>query len=74
LPPTSPTHREPPANASGTATLNIVLVGGFVPTSAQSFQVIAWSSESGTFSTVNDPAGVVFAVSFEPLDLKLSAM
>jgi hypothetical protein len=60
--------------ATLTGTLNIVLVGGFVPTSGETFQVMTWSSESGSFSTVNDPAGTTFTISFDPLDLKLTTM
>jgi hypothetical protein len=61
---------------SGTAalngTLNLVLVNGFVPTSGQSFQIITWASESGAFSTINNPAGTMFTVSYNPLDLNLT--
>jgi hypothetical protein len=63
-------------SVSGTATLNgtlsIVLVGGFVPTSGQTFQIMSWSSVSGVFSTINDPMGVMFALSYQTHDLLLT--
>src|SRR5262249_53551818 len=62
---------------SGAATLdgilNIVLVGGFIPTSGQTFQIMTWSSESGMFSTINNPLGTIFTGSYDPLDLRLTA-
>jgi hypothetical protein len=59
------------ANLGGT--LNIVLVGGFVPSSGQTFQVMTWSSESGTLSTINNPMSATFTVSYDPHDLTLKA-
>jgi hypothetical protein len=61
-------------SATLAGTLNIVLVSGFVPTSGQTFQVMTWSSEAGMFSTINNPLGVMFTVTFDPHDLKLTAV
>lgn len=38
------------------STLNVVLTGGFTPTSGQSFKILAWDTLVGTFGIVNLPA------------------
>jgi hypothetical protein len=53
-------------------TLTIVLVNGFVPLSGQSFPIMTWSSESGMFRTINNPAGTTFTVNYNPFDLNLT--
>ncbi|HQL79927.1 MAG TPA: laminin B domain-containing protein [Verrucomicrobiota bacterium] len=49
-------------NVSGTATLagrlNVSLVGGFAPEIGDQFQVLSCTTRSGTFTTLNVPAGI----------------
>jgi outer membrane autotransporter protein len=53
---------------TGTATLagtlNVNLIGGFIPSKGEDFHIMAFASESGTFSQVHFPsvAGINFAL------------
>jgi hypothetical protein len=62
-------------NVSGALTLDgtltINLIGGFVPSTGNAFQVLNFNSVSGSFATVNQPAGAVFALVIEAHDLQL---
>ena len=61
-------------NITGSATLdgtfNLALVGGFTPSGGQSFSVMTFGSESGTFSTVTG-LGTSFTQSLTPTALQL---
>jgi hypothetical protein len=56
--------------------LNLSLIGGFVPALGQTFNILAASAISGTFTTISQPggmpAGMAFSVSYSPLVVQLT--
>jgi hypothetical protein len=61
-------------SASLAGTLDLSLLGGFTPSAGEAFTIMQFASSNGTFAAVNGTNagnGHTFAVSYEPLDVKL---
>ncbi len=66
-------------SVSGTATLagtlNVSFVNGFTPVAGQSFQIITFGSETGTFSQIiaeGLPLGLTLNPEYDPTDFTLT--
>ncbi len=61
-------------NAVLTGTLDLALIGGFVPNAGDSFTILTAGAVSGSFTDVNVPPGFAFDVVYNPNDVTVIAV